>query len=666
MRKSVVLCATCLALSAEVGAAMPSLASEPVTILDQPGWCNWCPSPAYLPDGRVALAFSRWPAKFGFETWKAKSEIALAISESGPLGPYEFVGTILPGSGVEGDFDRDVTHNPCLFVDNGKYYLYYMGTNSGDDHNRTSAIVGSEAWKYCGLHQRVGVAVADRVEGPYHRTGKPLFELAPDMTTMSNPAICRMPNGKYLIIVKWGEADGIPRGYPKCRVNHFAAVGDLPLGPFTIVNREIFSVPCANFPGEDPYLWTEGETICCAIHDMGHFYSPEEGALIRFESQDGINWTNKGVLFPRGSVSRLERPAILCGKDGSRLLFAASKPDARDPNSLIVAYPGVVPEVAVDAHGGAAAVPPQGTELFRCQVHRGGGRDTRPDNALETFLWSWGNGVAPEADVRLTRDRVAIALHDPTLMRVGRGIPDKLATANVSELDWAQIRDVDTGSYLDASYSSVRIPTLDSILVAMAGRPDRLLYLDEKGAPPELVAELARKYGVERQIYYTSPKFELVARWQKVVPGGLGMVWLGTWPKDNSAASVARAEKFLEDSLDHMAAAKWEGVSQVQIHIRTDLTLPDPFCPSSDCIRRAIKRLHANGVTAQAFTWTEGDNKDVLRKIWDLGFDNFATDDPLVLFELLPELANRDAMQRGVEVSGDRHRETVVKRRFEH
>ena len=38
-----------------------------VTILDQPGWCNWCPSPAYLPDGRVALAFSRWPTKDGFE-----------------------------------------------------------------------------------------------------------------------------------------------------------------------------------------------------------------------------------------------------------------------------------------------------------------------------------------------------------------------------------------------------------------------------------------------------------------------------------------------------------------------------------------------------------------------------------------------------------------------
>ena len=295
----------------------------------------------------------------------------------------------------------------------------------------------------------------------------------------------------------------------------------------------------------------------------------------------------------------------------------------------------------------ASSVPPQGTELFRCQVHRGGGRDTRPDNALETFLWCWGHGVAPEADARLTKDGVAIAFHDATLKRVARGIPRKIATKQIKDLAWAEIRDVDAGSYLDSAFSSVRIATIDSVFAAMAGRPDRLLYLDEKGAPPEVVAELARKYGVEKQIYYTSAKYELMERWQKVVPGGMGMVWLGTWPKDNSQRSVAKADKFLIDSLDRMAASRWRGVSQVQIHIRTDLSRPDPFCPSSACIRKAIERLHANGITAQAFTWTEGANKEVLRKIWALGFDNFATDDPLALFELLPELDGGKSPRRG-------------------
>ena len=276
--------------------------------------------------------------------------------------------------------------------------------------------------------------------------------------------------------------------------------------------------------------------------------------------------------------------------------------------------------------------------LFRCQVHRGGGRDTRPDNALETFLWCWGHGVAPEADARLTRDGVAIAFHDGDLRRVGRGISKEFAAKKISELDWEDIRDIDTGSYLDAGFASTRIATMESGFAAMANRPDRLLYLDEKGAPPEMMADLAKKYGVEKQIYYTSPDFRLLPRWQKVVPGGLGMVWLGTWPKDNSPAAVDKADKFLVESLREMAADGWKGVSQVQIHIRTDLSRPDPFCPSSDCIREAIRLLHSRGITVQAFTWTEGADKAVLKRIWELGFDNFATDDPLALFEFLDEL----------------------------
>lgn len=277
--------------------------------------------------------------------------------------------------------------------------------------------------------------------------------------------------------------------------------------------------------------------------------------------------------------------------------------------------------------------------LCRCQVHRGGGRDTRPDNSLETFLWCWGHGVAPEADARLTKDGVAIAFHDPTLQRIARGIPGELQTREIKDMAWDEIKDVDVGSYMGEEYATTRIATMDSIFAAMAGRPDRILYLDEKGAPPEMMAQMARKHGVEKQIYYTSPDFRLMARWQEVVPDGLGMVWLGTWPTDNSAESVARADEFLERTFREMEDANWKGISQIQLHIRTDLTKPDPFCPSTECLKKSIELLHSKGITVQAFTWTEGANKDVLRRIWSLGFDNFATDDPLVLFELLPEFA---------------------------
>ena len=38
-------------------------------------------------------------------------------------------------------------------------------------------------------------------------------------------------------------------------------------------------------------------------------------------------------------------------------------------------------------------------------------------------------------------------------------------------------------------------------------------------------------------------------------------------------------------------------------------------------------------------TWTEGENKDVYRRLWALGFDHFTTDYPDTLFALLPEFA---------------------------
>ena len=280
---------------------------------------------------------------------------------------------------------------------------------------------------------------------------------------------------------------------------------------------------------------------------------------------------------------------------------------------------------------------PREKGLYRSQVHRGGGRASRPDNSLETFLWCWGHGLAPEADARLTKDGVAIAMHDNTLARIGRGIPERLAKTPVKELNWDEIRDVDTGSYLGPEYSSTRLATMESVFAAMKGRPERLLYVDEKGAPPERIAALAEKFGVIEQTYYCSSKWQLIPRWRKIAPKGRSMVWLGNFPRDNEPASVAKTEKFVQQRLDEMAATGFDGIDQVQIHVRTDLSKADPFCPSTPFLRRAVELLHRHGVSAQVVTWTEGTNKDVHRRLWALGFDHFTTDYPEVFFELAEE-----------------------------
>ena len=120
---------------------------------------------------------------------------------------------------------------------------------------------------------------------------------------------------------------------------------------------------------------------------------------------------------------------------------------------------------------------PREKGLYRSQIHRGGGKGSRPDNSLETFLWCWGLGFAPEADARLTKDGVAIAMHDDNLRRIGRGITPEFASKKIKDLTWDEVRDVDTGSYLGDQYATTRLATMEAVFAAMKGRPERLLYV---------------------------------------------------------------------------------------------------------------------------------------------------------------------------------------------
>ena len=266
--------------------------------------------------------------------------------------------------------------------------------------------------------------------------------------------------------------------------------------------------------------------------------------------------------------------------------------------------------------------------LFRSQLHRGGGK-ARPDNTLEACLWCWGQGVAPEADARFTKDRVAIAFHDGTLKRVARGIDETMANRKLPDLNWSEIRDLDVGSYLGPEHSSVRISTMESIFAAMKGRPDRYLYLDEKGAPPDVMAQMARQFGVERQVCYTSPNYFKVREWSRKVPGGETMVWIGGgWHPKMTDKTVGVMNASLEEKLTVLATNDYEGVSQVQLHVFVDMNRKDDwFAPSTERLSVAIARLHARGIRVQAGVWGRySERAEVFDRLWALGFDSFATD----------------------------------------
>jgi len=286
-----------------------------------------------------------------------------------------------------------------------------------------------------------------------------------------------------------------------------------------------------------------------------------------------------------------------------------------------------------------AAWIPREQGLYRCQVHRSGGARTRPECALESMLWTWGHGCTPEADARLTKDGVAISFHDGTPARLCRGIPEAKRNTPVAELNWDELCTADMGSYLDPRYADYRVSTMAAVFASMVGRKDRLLYLDEKGAPPKMMAEMSAALGVQDQTFYCSCDWRKVVEWKKVAPNGRSMVWIhGGWPQQVKPEIVAYAENNVNKVIAELEAFGFKGIDQVQIHVRTNLALPDPFCPSSAFMRQTIEKLHRHGVSVQALSWDAGDNPETYRKLWALGFDHFATDYPETLFKLLPEL----------------------------
>ena len=278
--------------------------------------------------------------------------------------------------------------------------------------------------------------------------------------------------------------------------------------------------------------------------------------------------------------------------------------------------------------------------LYISHVHRGGGASERPDNTLETFKWCWENGSALECDCRRTKDGVGIMLHDDTLRRTARGIPAAMATNSVSRsLTWDEIRDVDVGSYLSPAYAHHRIPTIEQVFAAMKGHPTYLCFVDEKGAGPEYIAKKAVEAGVQDQVYYTGPSHEKILEWQRILPGGKAMIWLGAWPKNRGAAERARADRWFRGAMAKLRAKDFRHIDVVSIHTYFDPNdQEDPFIPSTPLLKEMVDEFHSRGIAVASIPFQGGEREEVYFKLHELGFDAFSTDYPSVMFKVISAL----------------------------
>ncbi len=290
-------------------------------------------------DGKYHMFSSRWKKELGFGwNWLFNSEIIHSVSDT-PEGPYEFKNVVLKRRGRE-YFDGMNTHNTCIKAFGGKYYLYYMGCTyggsipqSGEDITEPYAL---ETWN----RKRIGVAVAEDINGEFIRRDTPLLEPRGcefwDCTVTTNPTVAIMPTGKTYMIYKSRSSVDSP-------LQLGLAVAQSPDGEFKrAVDSPILNFEDSNFHIEDPFLWydTKRKKFCLIAKDDSKNGSKgitgQWGSGFYAESQDGIKFSipESPTVYTRqlswadgteGIQGNLERPSLIFDKEGNPThLFCAT------------------------------------------------------------------------------------------------------------------------------------------------------------------------------------------------------------------------------------------------------------------------------------------------------------------------------------------------------
>jgi len=285
----------------------------------------WGCSPIESSDGKIHVFFSRWPKAKSMSGWTNSSEIAHAVANK-PEGPYEYVSTIMAPRG-EGFWDATTCHNPNIHFVDGKYALFFMGNSNGKLNT-----------------QRIGLATADSLYGPWKRPDEPLLypgaEGGWDDHCTTNPSFLRHPNGEYWLYYKSFDTEGYihPKFPVKGNRKYGLAISKSLFGPYKKYegNPVIdFSSMGNNQQCEDAFVWYDGKFNMLA-RDLG-VYGIDKGLYMN--SDDGKHWSEPQVGYQElikyvvqppapkhlNRYGRAERPQLLFQNGKPTYLFTASQ-----------------------------------------------------------------------------------------------------------------------------------------------------------------------------------------------------------------------------------------------------------------------------------------------------------------------------------------------------
>ena len=234
-------------------------------------------------------------------------------------------------------------------------------------------------------------------------------------------------------------------------------------------------------------------------------------------------------------------------------------------------------------------------------AHRGSSAHA-PENTMVAFQLALEQGApAIEFDVKLSADGDVVVIHDQTVDRTTN------ATGNVARLPLDFLRELDAGSWFGADFRGEKIPTLHEVFAVFGKTLLMNVELTNYSTPFDAlvpkVVDLIRKYGVERNVWFSSfyphnlmraaSLLPSVPRAQLIWPGRLGS-WQRLWGR----------------RINIQAEHPWQG----------DIT-----APSVENAHQRGRRIHA---------WTVN-TPDDMRRLSALHIDGIFTDDPLTALAII-------------------------------
>ena len=115
-------------------------------------------------------------------------------------------------------------------------------------------------------------------------------------------------------------------------------------------------------------------------------------------------------------------------------------------------------------------------------AHRGESADA-PENTLAAFKLAWERKVTTvELDVHLTKDGVAIVIHDFDTKRVAADGVKKV----IKETNFADLRQLDVGTWKDKKFAGEKLPTLDESLATIPSSGK--IFIEIKVGPESIPA----------------------------------------------------------------------------------------------------------------------------------------------------------------------------------